>query len=1480
MSIHLKIGLLTLTFLGGMLHLQGQVVERFDPNAGTLIQQLRTHFGSKQPEETKKLLVKLEELIRSDVIQENQVIDLAETANLLLDRGAQPHPHFSSYLTCFIGLVGRAEDLSNYRIWSAEVKRVLTGADMSLASFQIILNVTESFQSNGILCKSGMTNWKVNPSRGTYGVDSLFFISVKNASLIGTSGTDSVTILRTDGKFYPKNRQWLGNQGVITWERAGIPENEVFAQLIEYELDLGRSVVNIDSVNLHYPRYFEFPVIGSIEDKVLPGMRAAQAGYPRFTSYELKNRIKDLYPQMDYEGGFTLHGRKVIGSGLPENKAVLTIFRENTPLIRLASTYFVFDENRARGLNTEVTLYLDTDSIFHPGLLFQYSVPSREVDLVRDGQGLSNSRYFDSYHQLDFDVELIRWYQGDSLVSMSGMVGSIENRASFESADYFSFEWFNKILLMDKSHPLSMVKQCADFMRSNIYTVDDLSRFMGQPIHLVQEMCLNLSFQGFIRFNSESGIIEVRGKSYDFLKKHAGLQDYDLLRFESVHQPPEANAILNLNNLHLKVFWVSGIELSRSRNVRIIPDGQTVTVLKGRDLLFDGTVIGGLLRFKGTHFKFHYDPFQIQMDSIDNIRIQVYDLPANPQSTPKLVDVTSVIENTSGVLSIDRFDHKSGIKPEKIPGYPAFKTDTFAFVYYDQRSILNGIYKRDTFFFRITPFDLKELNNIKLAEFLRFPGRFQTAGIFPPLEIEISHQTDHSLGFDTLRTPPYGLPIYNGKGRFFETIRMSQSGLRGSGRLEYLSATLESGDFLFLPDKVITTARSFAIQKDSAMVGNPETKGIDLAVEWSPGQDRMIASGKENPLSIYGDVKFDGNLQIDPDGLKGQGTLSMENFTISSDRFTFFQHSFEADQALFTLYDKSSTDSTVGTRNKLFVSQNGTGRFNLQRRNASFITEEKPIQTSLPTIQYQGFSGSFDWDMNGNLIQLKETDWVTAHPRQDSLRFRSESTIFDPAVPRITADAVESVEVADVRILPRDKQISIRNGAIMDTLFNATIMSRDTTFHHRIVGSTVLIGGKNRYSAAGTYAYRDVSGREFPVYFSDIRVRDGISEGAGTITENQQFALSPNFRFKGDVYWKNNEKELTFDGSVQLVYDCPDITRNWITFNHTIQPDSVRIRMDSISLNSESSRLYKGFYLSNQPIELYSTFVGPHVRYSDHPVIESSGWLFYDYARSRYRITDAVKMNDPGAEGNTLDLYDKECLTIAEGQLDLGMDLGAMKISAAGSIQHNLVLDSITSGLILSVDFFLDNRAMDFFAKAINNSAEAEPVNFTDPEFRKNFSLFLGQERGTELLDQLGLFGRWKRLPDELIHSIVFSELKLAWNASTGSYQSVGKLGIAVINGEAVNKRIDGNLELTHRRGGDVFTLYLEPEPGNYFFFYYSRGLMQVIAGPKFEKFNTTIRDVKESKRKLNPDPGQPDYQFYLGQYRLVRDFLDRMNTR
>jgi hypothetical protein len=87
---------------------------------------------------------------------------------------------------------------------------------------------------------------------------------------------------------------------------------------------------------------------------------------------------------------------------------------------------------------------------------------------------------------------------------------------------------------------------------------------------------------------------------------------------------------------------------------------------------------------------------------------------------------------------------------------------------------------------------------------------------------------------------------------------------------------------------------------------------------------------------------------------------------------------------------------------------------------------------------------------------------------------------------------------------------------------------------------------------------------------------------------------------------------------------------------------------------------------------------------------------------------------------------------------------------------------------------------------------------------------------------------------------------------------------------------VKGYIEIVHKRTGDAITVYLEPENQTWFYFSYSRGVMQTLS--THTAFNDAINKLKPEKR-ANKEKDKPDFEFMLTTDRAVKNFIKKFNT-
>ena len=193
------------------------------------------------------------------------------------------------------------------------------------------------------------------------------------------------------------------------------------------------------------------------------------------------------------------------------------------------------------------------------------------------------------------------------------------------------------------------------------------------------------------------------------------------------------------------------------------------------------------------------------------------------------------------------------------------------------------------------------------------------------------------------------------------------------------------------------------------------------------------------------------------------------------------------------------------------------------------------------------------------------------------------------------------------------------------------------------------------------------------------------------------------------------------------------------------------------------------------------------------------------------------------------------------------------------------------------MNFFFSEGALKKMSKKLQEASELDPAKLDRPTFEKGLRDVIGKAEADKLIAQANLYGEFKKIPESLRKTIVFNDLKFKWDDSRRRYKSFGKLGISNIDKEQINKYVEGKVELKKKRSGDVLTMYLEIDKNNWYFFTYTRGIMQAISSDI--DFNTVIQETKPDKRKSKASKGQEPYQFMYSTKRKKEDFSRKFDN-
>ncbi|MBI2967921.1 MAG: hypothetical protein HYY40_08925 [Bacteroidetes bacterium] len=1420
------------------------------------------------------------------------------TANFMLKKRFMSFPHFGDYLYTLISFFSSDQSDESFRALQTTLdKLVETGKGKKITAF---LETCRSLFDEGLLYKSSSVQWKSSNRNYQFRYDSIPKITYGSLDLKCYSKKDSAIIYRTSGSYDPIEKVWYGRGGTVNWQRAGIGEDVVKAELRKYSVKMTTFQYQADSVTFYHKTYFNRPLMGKLTEKVLADVTVEDASYPRFDSYDKRLQIKEVFPNVDYEGGFSLQGGKLIGTGSKELDAYITFkLKLNLDTIRknrerfmvAASKSFTISEDKINSANSGITIFLEDDSIYHPRLQLKFIIKkvnnivvNAEITLIRGNEGLQQSLFFNSFHKVDMVFENLQWNMKEPFMEMGSLHAvSGESKAGFESSNYYRENRYVELMGMDEVHPLVEIKEF-NKKNGNInqFYVSELASFIGMDATPVRQVIIRLANLGFLLYNFESDFVIIKDKLFEYLAYNAGKRDYDVIQiFSFMNNKP--NAKLNLLNNELEINGVPQIFLSDSQNVYLYPENQRIVLKKNRDFLFSGQIHAGRFDFYGKKYYFNYDQFKIDMENVDSMAFAVtgkagdYD----EYGERKLERVRSVVEYIKGDLLIDKPGNKSG--KVSFPEYPVFNSHKDSYVFYDRRSVQEGVYGRNKFYFHLEPFTIDSLDNFDPTA-LSFKGTLTSAGIFPDFDEPLRVQPDYSLGF-LRNTPPDGFPVYGGKGQYSNEINLSHKGLRGNGILQYLGSTTDSKDYIFFPDSMNTTCEKFELKKEKTPVEFPHAIGEGTYNHWDPYKDVMFISKRKKPIELYDNqAQMFGTLALRPKGLSGQGQANFSEAVLTSNSMNFNQDDFTADTAQFRL-------KTVGTSDFAFSTDNVKAKIDFIGRKGDFTSNIGGSKVNFDVNQYYCWVNKFTWfmdskdvelgadmkhDVEGSEgIKLEGSKFVSTHPDQDSLTFIAPLARYDLRNNIIAARDVRWIDVADARFFPDSGLVTVYKKARMKPFERSSIEANRVTKHHKIYNVSAEIHGRKNYSGSGYYDYVDEENKKQVIFFKKISVDTTVQTVAeGVIPDTANFTLSQRFAFTGEALLAANNPHLTFSGFSKIKHECTNIASNWFSFSAEINPRDIYIPVTEKTKNMTKDDLVSGILMSADSVYLYPTFLSMRKFRKDFELIPVEGFIRFDKESNEYRIAGKEKLAEPKLPGNMVALSTKSCNITGEGRFDFRHNLGQVKTVAVGNEFYSKEFGTYRFEHLVTVDFFFNDGALKAMSDEIKGATMLQAVDFSGSAFEKGLTELTGKEIADQLISQINLYGEFKRVPKELEHTFFLTNLKMKWNPETQSYLAQDPFGISIIGGRQVNKTVKGIVEIEKKRSGDELNIYIEIADGKWYYFNYLRGIMQAVSSN--EEFNTTIKNLKSDKRKLKAEKGQSPFQFMLSNERKMKTFVAR----
>lgn len=1403
-------------------------------------------------------------------VQQQEMI--YETFDLFLKNKNKVYPDIENYVLALIAFPKSGKNDADFLEWQTVLAKML--ADKKVRKYvPEFVESSAGLFSERTFFQSEAVRWQVSSPGYRFVYDSIPRIEFSATDLKCYSKGDSSVIYATSGQYYPTLERFIGDKGRITWKRAGFDPEKTYAEFNAYNIRIKGATFVIDSVTF-YNEFFDKPLIGQLTEKILADKSAANATYPKFESYYKRLQIQNIVKNVDFDGGFTLAGTKLAGSGTSDEPALLTFFKDSKPFLVARGLEFDIKPDRIVTRHSSVTFYLDKDSITHPDLNLSLDKKTRQLVLLRTEEGVSKSPFQNTYHNVDMYFEAMYWNIDDPMIKMGSLEGSTQHYAAFESNTYFKKKRYDSMMGISYSHPLSEIKEFAKSIKQEEFYTIDLAKFTNSSEEQWNAVLIDLNNKGFVEYDLNTHFVEVRPKLYHYIENNIGKKDFDVIQFNSEVEAG-SNAQMSLLNYDLVMKGVESFQLSDSQKVTIYPRNGEVLLRKDRNFTFGGRVFAGNFEFIGSEYEFTYPDFKLELIKVDSCRIYVEDETSGKDihGNYNKRRLKSVLRDLAGNIRVDSPTNKGGFHSYAYPQYPIFTCTKTSYVYWDDKAVQNGVYKREKFYYQVQPFTIDSLDNFTKKD-LKFNGTLVSGGIFPDIEEPLVLMDDYSLGFKK-STGTAGLPAYGGKAKVSADLKLDYSGLKGGGDLEYLTAKASSNEFTFLPDSTLGRTYAFINREQSSKVEVPKAASDTTDVAFFPKRDLLDVTSLKTPIDFFEkEARLKGTLHLKPAGMRGEGEMEFSGATLSSKDFSYTRRKILADTSAFQLAGMGELGGLA------FKTDDVNANVDFDKRQGLFKSNGGETKIDFPVNQYVCYMDEFTWYMDKDEMDLsssrkaqedlvidtseevKRSNFFSVAAGQDSLNFLSPRAKYDLKKSTITCQKIEYIIVADSKVTPDSGKVVIEKYADMQELTRAQVLSNYVTQYHKLFNASLKIEGRNKYYGSGEMSYTDENKRAQTIRLHEIKVDTSRQTvGFGDIKMEDQFFLSPAFEFYGKFELEANKPYLTFDGGTKILHNCEALERTYFKFRSEVNPLEIYIPVDSAMRDMDYSKLGAGVVVTDDsPMEVYPAFLSNKIDPQDKPIVEAFGFLYYDKTAKKYHIGSKEKIKQPKLPGNLVTLAAESCEISGDGQMNFNVDYGMMKMRNVGEMKFNIQKDEMESqGVGLFTFPFADN-AIKHISDKIEQWPNLTPVDLTKTKYEKALIELLGTEKSDKLISELNLSGQLKRVPDELVSTFYFADLKWTWNAVDETFSTVGPLGIASMDKKQLFRYVKGKIEVERRRNADVLRIYIELDAGTWYFFEYKLGIMNVLSSNK--EFSDIITQLKDDNRKFEDGKQRFSFQF------------------
>jgi hypothetical protein len=1308
-------------------------------------------------------------------------------------------------------------------------------------------------------------------------------IKFEKVSLNFSTPFDSAFLKNTKGSVSLFDNTFVGSGGTFDWSPAGLGSDSVFFELKDYNFKVNKPEIKAEQGKLTYVGKVPGKVDGIFEFKSVKHKDEASSAYPRFMSFQSNIPFLGFGDdKIKYQGGFALSGKKIFSSSLNNEVARLEVFGETDKKIEAMALQFEFQDSVILSRNARIKVFQGNDSIFHPSAQMRYHYGKKQLVISRSKGQLKNSPYSSSFFNVDFDADYLKWDLKSDSMNIFVAGGRSQAPMVIESIDFYDPNDYQLLGGIGFTfHPLGLVANYAIKNGVREFYADDLAISSRRKPEDIRSAMMFLADKGMINYDPAWGRVKIKDKTLHVYNSYKNETDYDNLKIHSVVDGP-ANATMNFAKSYMTVRGVEEFKVSDSLNVLIKPDSSTITLLKDRDIKFDGKITAGNFEINGKDFLLKYDSFFINLNHIDSIRFYITEVNAKGQQIRRRVNNAMVgadstaaaaggLTNTtksSGTLYINRPDNKSGRTRE--PHFPRLDASAGGVIYFDRNEVLSGAYDRSVFFV-VPPFKLDSLSDADPAA-INFEGTFVSSGMFPSFREKLHTMPDKSLGF-VHGIPEKGYQLYKGDGKIYGGMSLDNSGIRATGRIDYLAASVESKDFVFYPDSVIGKGSIGELKEfQLGTVLFPQANLTDFSMKWLPKQDKFNLKNTKDPFNLYNSTaQFNGALTLSKKGVAGEGRLITRGSELTSKEMIFSSKDFGARHARFVV-------NTTNPDKPALAGDDVRMKFNLAQNYADVSPEiSGTAAIEFPYAQFKTSITDARWDLNTQKITmtkdkdtpLEDSYFYTTRKELDSLVFNAARAEYDIASQQLKVSGIPYIVVADAKITPENNEVLILENAKIGQLKNTTIVLDTLNGFHRLTDGVVDIVSRKEFSGYATYQYVNAVNDTFAIKMTDFHLEDIAQEtksrkrdqelvanqqtvADGAVTEKDAIILAPRIFYKGDMVMYATRPALELRGHVKLDLKKIKNYNTWLKYEQSGDEKEVYLDFDK-STTEEGRKADAGLHFGSDN-NLYITFVYDKKQPDDEDFFLPSGSLFYDKETGEFKIEDRQKAAGEKLSGKVFAYNEDKQEVRFEGPVTFFKGLKDFNLTATALGSGNLETNDIKMNSFIMTDMNLPSTIYDLMARSIQEviKNEGAPEALGDQtELLYKIADIVGERVAKDYeAKSLQNYVSLGTIP-QLAKPIVFSQANLKWAPKQKAFYSQGNLGISNMGKYDINGAFEGFMEIRKNEdGAPVFHVFFKASPESWFYFGFEDNRLMVHSS--LQPFNDIVaKKTNASKAKV-----------------------------